>query len=487
MASPQDSSRAAPALVGGGGPVASGSGGAAQRGERDLLRRVPPHSVDAEQAVLGGILARPDNLHAIVDILSEEDFYIPAHVTLYRAIIELYKESSPVTLISLRERLIQWGKLDEIGGAAYLGDLGMAVVSGAHAEYYAEIVRNKSLQRRLIDACGEIIGECYSSARPVEDLLETSEQAVFAIAQRRVGRNFSDAKTLVDSCFETMQRLVDVREDCTGVTTGYRMLNQMTGGFQPGNLVIVAARPSVGKTALGICLALNAAVQANTPVAVFSLEMSKEEIIHRMLAAHAKVDMSRLRRPHQLRDEDWARLYDAAEQISRAPIYVDDTGGLSALELRARARRLKSRHGLGLVVVDYLQLMTSGRRIDSREQEVSAVSRSLKALAKEIDAPVVALAQLSRKPEERADHRPLLSDMRESGSIEQDADMIWFIYREAIYANTKPEERPQQDIAEIIIGKQRNGPVGTVRLAYQAPYTAFFDLAPDMPGPSESL
>ena len=484
MATPSDNNAASGSRAGGGAPF-SGRGAGSRNAEADLLRRVPPHSAEAEQAVLSGVLMRPDVLHVVVDILTAEDFYLPAHTAIFAAILDLYRKSAPIDLVTLAEQLRSRGALEEAGGAVYLGELSQAVVSGANAEYYAGIVRDKALQRNLITACSGIIGNCYDASRDVAGLLDESEQAVFAISQRTTGRDFSGSKLLVDSVFEKLEKLAAARDDFTGVTTGYKKLDRLTGGLQPSDLIIVAARPSMGKTAFSMCLALNAAIRQNVSVAVFSLEMSKEQLMQRMLAVRAKVDMSKLRRPYLLTDDDWNNLYAAADVVSRAPIFIDDTPALSTLELRARARRLKAEHDLGLVVVDYLQLMRAGRRTDSRELEISDISRSLKSLAKEMNVPVVALSQLNRKVEERGDKRPMLSDLRESGAIEQDADMIMFVYRDDVYKFTKPADRPLQGIAEIIIGKQRNGPVGVAELTYMSPYTSFEDLEPDMPGPSE--
>ena len=468
-----------------GAPRTSEANDRARTAENDLLRRVPPHSPEAEQAVLGGILMRPQLMHVIVDLIADTDFYLPAHATIFRAFLDLYRKSAPIDLISTAEQLKSNNALEEAGGAVYLADLAQAVVSGANAEYYATIVRDKSLQRGLINACSSIISNCYDASREVGSLLDESEQAVFAISQRTTGRDFTGARELVDSVFENLSKLADSRDVITGVTTGYTRLDKLTAGLQPSDLIIVAARPSMCKTAVSLCMGLNAAIRQGVPVAVFSLEMSKEQLMQRMLAVWGKVDMSKLRRPALLTDADWSNLYAAADVISRAPIYIDDTPALTTLELRARARRLKAEKGLGLVIVDYLQLMRTSRRTDSRELEISDISRSLKGLAKEMNVPVVALSQLNRKVEERGDKRPMLSDLRESGAIEQDADVIMFVYRDDVYKFTKPADRPVQGIAEIIIGKQRNGPVGVAELLYMSPYTAFEDLAPDW-APSET-
>ena len=456
-----------------GAPRTSEGNDRARTAENDLLRRVPPHSPEAEQAVLGGILMRPQLMHVIVDLIADTDFYLPAHATIFRAFLDLYRKSAPIDLISTAEQLKSNNALEEAGGAVYLADLAQAVVSGANAEYYATIVRDKSLQRGLINACSSIISNCYDASREVGSLLDESEQAVFAISQRTTGRDFTGARELVDSVFENLSKLADSRDVITGVTTGYTRLDKITAGLQPSDLIIVAARPSMGKTAFSLCMGLNAAIRQGVPVAVFSLEMSKEQLMQRMLAVWGKVDMSKLRRPALLTDADWSNLYAAVERP-----------GIRHKGLRARARRLKAEKGLGLVIVDYLQLMRTSRRTDSRELEISDISRSLKGLAKEMNVPVVALSQLNRKVEERGDKRPMLSDLRESGAIEQDA-VIMFVYRDDVYKFTKPADRPVQGIAEIIIGKQRNGPVGVAELLYMSPYTAFEDLAPDW-APSET-
>jgi len=448
---------------------------AAERASGDLLRRVPPHSVEAEQAVLAGVFLNPGVMHSIVDMLRKDDFYLPAHQILYDAFLELYRKSTPIDIVTVSEHLKARALLEQAGGAVFLAELTEAVVSGANAAHYAVIVRDKGLQRQLIVACSGIISNCYDASRDVDSLLDESEQSIFAVSQRTTGATFSSTKDLTAKVFERLTKLSKSHEVVTGVPTGYSRLDQLTAGLQPSDLIIVAARPSMGKTAFALNMAMNAAVDDNIPVCVFSLEMSMEQLMMRMLAARAHVDASRLRRPASLNDEDWAHLMKAADDLSRAPLFIDDTPALSTLELSARTRRIKSERGIGLVVVDYLQLMRTNRRTDSRELEISDISRSLKALAKEMDIPVVALSQLNRKVEERADKRPMLSDLRESGAIEQDADVILFIYRDDVYKYPKPSERPLAGDAEIIIGKQRNGPVGLVELAFHSAYTVFVD------------
>jgi replicative DNA helicase len=445
---------------------------ALDRASGDLLRRVPPHSVEAEQAVLAGVFLNPDVMHSIADMLQKDDFYLPAHQILYDAFLELYRKSVPIDIVTVSEQLKTRSLLEQAGGAVFLAELTEAVVSGANAAHYAVIVRDKGLQRQLIAACSGIISNCYDASREVGSLLDESEQSIFAVSQRSTGAAFKSSKDLTAKVFDRLTKLAKSHEVVTGVPTGYSRLDQLTAGLQPSDLIIVAARPSMGKTSLALNMAMNAALDG-IPVCVFSLEMSMEQLMMRMLAAKARVDASRMRRPAILNDEDWAHLMKAADDLSRAPLFIDDTPSLSTLELRARTRRLKAERDIGLVIVDYLQLMRTNRRTDSRELEISDISRSLKALAKEMHVPVIALSQLNRKVEERGDRRPVLSDLRESGAIEQDADVILFIYRDDVYKYQKLAERPPVGDAEIIIGKQRNGPVGTVELTYHSVYTSF--------------
>ncbi len=442
----------------------------------DLLRRVPPHSVEAEQAVLGGIFLRNNVFHSIVDLVISEDFYIPSHSIIFAAFVELYRRSAPIDLVSVATYLQDNNNLEAAGGSVYLAELASKVVSGANAEYYATLVRDKALQRSLITVCADIIGNSFDTSRDVNSLLSESEQAVFAVADRTSsGKKFKSSKDLIAEVFEELTMRMERNESVTGVTTGYTRLDSLTAGLQPSDLVIVAARPSMGKTAFALNMAMRAAVQDNVPVAIYSLEMSMEQLMMRMLCSWGKVNLADVRRGF-LEQDAWNRLYAAADVLGKAPIFIDDSPSLTPMELSARTRRLKAEAGVGMVMVDYLQLMRSAKRTDSREQEISDISRSLKALAKEMDIPVVALSQLNRKLEERGDKRPLLSDLRESGAIEQDADVIMFIYRDEVY--NKNPDNPAKGTAEIIIGKQRNGPVGMATLAYVAPFTAFEDLEP---------
>ncbi len=447
----------------------------------DLLRKSPPQNLEAEQAVLGGVFLKNSLFHSLVDIVTPEDFYSPSHQAIFQAFIDLYAKNSPIDLVTTTDHLTQAGKLDEIGGPVYLAELADSPVSAANALHHARIVRDKSVLRRLIDASSKIISDCYE-AQDVDALLDESEKSIFEIAEAKTQSTYLSSKELVDKVFDQLTMRYENKSAVTGIATHYHKFDEMTSGLQKSDLVIVAGRPSMGKTAFALNVALRAAVKSNTPTAVFSLEMSMEQLMTRLLACQGMVELSRLRSGF-LDDSDWGKLQDAADVLSRTPIYIDDTPALSTLELRARCRRLKAEKNLGLVVVDYLQLMRSSRNIDSREQEISDISRNLKALAKELDIPVIALSQLNRKVEERTNKRPMLSDLRESGAIEQDADVIIFLYREEFYS--KKDDNPKAGIAEIIIGKQRNGPVGELELAFLKKFTLFENLSVT-PYPSES-
>ncbi len=447
----------------------------------DLIRNMPPQNLEAEQAVLGGVFLSNNLLHSIIDILVEEDFYSPAHQIIFRSFLDLYRKNVPVDLVTVHDELEKSGQLESVGGAVYLASLTEAVASASNAHYYAQIVKEKAIRRHLIRSATEIIAQSFEPFTDVSDLLDSSEQKIFAISESRTRQVFRSSKELVSDVFELLQKRVARKELVTGVPTGYHSLDELTAGLQPTDLIIIAARPSMGKTAFALNVAMRSAVGHNVPTAIFSLEMSMEQLMMRMLCSWGKVNLKNLRTGY-INDEDWKRLYDSADFLSKAPIYIDDTPALSSLELRARCRRLKSEKNLELVIVDYLQLMRASRRIDSREQEISEISRSLKALAKEINVPVVALSQLNRKVEERTNKRPVLSDLRESGAIEQDADLIIFLYRDDAY--NKKEDNPRKGIAEIIVGKQRNGPVGKVDLAFLERFTAFENLT-DIPPPSE--
>ncbi|NMC48904.1 MAG: replicative DNA helicase [Desulfovibrio sp.] len=448
----------------------------------DLLRKVPPQNLDAEKAVLGGVLLKNSVLFSLIDLVGEDDFYSPVHKTIYRAFLDLSRKNSAIDMVTLADELAKAGRLEEIGGPLYLAELAQSTVGAANALHHARIVREKSVQRRLIGAATDIITRCFEATQDVNQLLDESEQAIFSIADAKTVQGVKSSKELVAAVFEQIEQRMESKELVTGVPTGYYQFDEYTAGLQPSDLIIIAGRPSMGKTAFALNVAMRSSAMHGVPTAIFSLEMSMEQLMQRMLCSWAKVDLSRLRRG-RLDDDDWARLYEAANNLSPAPIFIDDTAALTTMEMRARCRRLKAEHGLGLIVVDYLQLMRASRFIDSREQEISDISRSLKALAKELNVPVVALSQLNRKVEERGDKRPMMSDLRESGAIEQDADVIIFLYRAAAYKR-KEELTPEDNVAEIIIGKQRNGPTGMVKLTFFKEFTAFENLS-DIPPPSE--
>lgn len=445
---------------------------ALDRASSALLRKVPPHSIEAEQAVLGGIFQSNSAFHNIVDVLTPEAFYSPAHGLIFKAMMELFDTNKPIDLITTSNNLETMGKLDEVGGALYLAELADSVVSAGNAEHHAKIVRDKSILRRLIDISGSIISDCFQN-QDVEEVLNTSEKKIFEIAQAKADSNMLPSDRLVVNVFQELQAKFDNKSVVTGIQTHYTDFDEKTAGLQRSDLIIIAGRPSMGKTAFALNVALRAAARSETPTVVFSLEMSMEQLMTRLLAVQGKVPLSNLRTGF-LDDQDWLNLYDAGDVLTKAPIFIDDTPALSTMDLQARCRRLKAEHGLGLIVVDYLQLMRSSAKPDSREQEISDISRTLKALAKELDVPVIALSQLNRKVEERTDKRPMMSDLRESGAIEQDADIIIFLYRDAAY--NKSEDNPYKNEAEIIIAKQRNGPTGTVKLFFQKEYTLFENL-----------
>ncbi len=451
--------------------------------DQALLRKVPPQNLEAEQAVLGGVFLRNSILNSLIDILEEGDFYSPVHSMIYGAFLDLYRKSVPVDLLTVSEELKKKGRLETIGGPAYLTLLTESVVSASNALNYAQIVRDKSVRRQLIQQSTTIIDQAFDSGEETGTLLDQAEQSIFSVSAGRAGANFKTSHELVYQVFEQLEQRFEQQELITGVPTGYAKFDEITAGLQKTDLIIIAGRPSMGKTAFGLNIAMRSSIMHNVPAAVFSLEMSMEQLMMRMLCSWGKVDLSRMRSGF-LQDDDWYRLYQAAEALAGAPILIDDTPSLDPIELRARCRRLKGEKGLGLVIVDYLQLMHSSSRKDSREQEISHISRNLKALAKEVDVPVIALAQLNRKVEERTNKRPMLADLRESGAIEQDADLIVFLYRDEVY-NTS-QDNPERGTAEIIVGKQRNGPTGMAKLKFFNYCTAFENLA-QTPEPSESL
>ncbi|UCD71186.1 MAG: replicative DNA helicase [Syntrophobacterales bacterium] len=433
----------------------------------DSLHKVPPQNTEAEQSVLGGILMENEALNRVVEILNSDDFYRESHRKIFNSMIALSEKNEPSDLITLTNELKYQNLLEEIGGASYLTSLIDSVPTAANIEYYAKIVKEKSILRKLIQASTEIITQSYEDRGDVDGFLDDAERLIFQISEHRVRPSFYPIKEIIKEGFKTIERLYEKKELITGIPSGFKDLDRKTAGFQPSDLIIVAGRPAMGKTAFCLNVAQYAAIEGKIPAAIFSLEMSKEQLALRMLCSEAEVEGQMLRSGF-LSESDWPKLTLAAGNLSEAPLFIDDTPAITNLEIRAKARRLKAEHGLGLLIVDYLQLMRS-RRAERREQEISEISRSLKALAKELSIPVIAISQLSRKTEDRPNRRPQLADLRESGAIEQDADVILFIYREELYK----QETPNKGIAEIIIGKQRNGPTGKVDLAFIDKFTTF--------------
>ena len=442
---------------------------------RDLsLQKVPPQSIEAEQSILGSILIDNDTLFDIMDMLSDENFYRAAHRKIYRGIVALFEKNEPIDLITLTNILNKQNELDAVGGAAYLAELVDQVPVAANAVQYAKIVREKAILRNLISSASHIATRCYEDGGDVDEVLDFAESAIFEISEKKISPSFYPLSEIITDSFKTLESRSEHRELITGVPTGFHGLDSLTSGLQPSDLIIIAGRPSMGKTALALNIAQNAAVNEGTPTAIFSLEMSKEQLAIRLLCSRAQVDSFRLRTGF-LNKEDWGKLTRAAGSLAESSIYIDDSPAISALEIRAKARRLKMDKKLELIIIDYLQLMKGRSSAERREIEISEISRSLKALAKELNIPVIALSQLNRKVEERQNKRPMLSDLRESGAIEQDADVIAFIYRDEVY--NQSEDNPNKGIAEVIVAKQRNGPTGSVQLAFLSTYTRFEDLA----------
>jgi replicative DNA helicase len=434
---------------------------------------VPPQNLEAEESVLGAMMLSPGAIGAVSEILDGGDFYRESHAKIYRAAVGLYARGEPVDAITLVDELEERGELEDVGGRLRVHELAALVPAAANAAHYARIVREVATLRGLIRTGQEIARLGWERPGEVQELVDRAEQILFDLSQDRVTTEFSHIESLLKDSFERITQLYEAGAEVTGVPSGFRELDRLTSGFQPGNLVIVAARPSMGKSALGLCMAANLAVREGIPVGIFTLEMSKSEVTQRLMCSEAKVESQRLR-TGKLAIDDWPRLTAACDKLAKAPLYVDDTGSINLMEIRSKARRLKSREPtLGLILIDYLQLMTSGVTVENRVQEVSQISRSLKVLARDLDVPIVAMSQLSRAVEQRHDKRPILSDLRESGSIEQDADLVMFIYRDEYYN----EESDQQGMAEVALAKHRNGPTDTIKLSFLKRYAKFSDLA----------
>ena len=439
--------------------------------------KVPPHSLEAEQAVLGGVLLAEHGFEEIADRVSEEDFYREDHRLVYRAINALNEAGSPLDAVTVTEWFEANGLIDRVDGGAYVAQLANSTPSAANIKAYADIVREKSILRALIDVGTLITSNAFGSeGRNSRELLEDAERAIFAIAERgqRAGQGAVTVQETLDLAFERIQELVEKKGDITGIPTGFLDLDRKTAGMQDSDLVIVAGRPAMGKTTLAMNIAENAAIKSGVPVAVFSMEMSSLQLVMRLFSSLGQIEQGRLR-TGKLDDMDWPKLTSAMNLLRRSDIFIDETPALSPGELRARARRLKRKHGIGMIVIDYLQLMQVPGNSENRANEIAEISRSLKALAKELHVPVIALSQLNRSLEQRPNKRPVMADLRESGSIEQDADLILFIYRDEVYN----EDTPHKGKAEIIIGKHRHGATGTVELMFQGPWLRFANLAPD--------
>ncbi len=439
------------------------------------IEKLPPQDIEAEQAVLGSCMLDPNAAMKVVEILpNASDFYRESHQTIYNAILELMEKGEAVDLLTVSSLLKNKGKFEQVGGSSYLTALTDVMPTTANVEYYANIVREKSILRSLIYAGTSIAEMGFNEEEDASDLLDRAESLIFKIAQERITAQFESLEKVLYGVYNKISELYSRKAHVTGVSTHYKKIDFLTAGLQPSDLIILAARPGMGKTALALNIALNVATQDKKPVAIFSLEMSKEQLAQRLLCAYANIDGNRLRTGF-LGEADWPKLTKALNDLNDAPLYIDDTPNLSVLEMRSKARRLKKNHGLDLLVIDYIQLIRSTSRIENRALELSAISRQLKGLAKELNVPVLCLSQLSRKVEDRTDKRPLLSDLRESGAIEQDADVVMFIYRPAYYKR-KDDDEITDNTAEIIIAKQRNGPQGVAKLGFLSQYTKFVEL-----------
>jgi replicative DNA helicase len=439
------------------------------------LQKVPPHNIEAEQSILSAILIENNTLPEVLEILSDQDFYREAHRKIFKAMVELFERNEPADLVTLTNLLKERGQLGSLGGASYLAELVDTVPMAVNAAHYAKIVQEKASLRRLIEQAASITTRCFEDKGDVEEILDFAERSIFDISENKIKPSFYVLGDILTDTYKAVEEAYENKVLVTGVPTGFRGLDEKTSGLQPGDLIVIAGRPSMGKTALALNIARNASLETGEPAAIFSLEMSKEQLSLRMLSAEARIDSSRMRGGF-LSERDLARINRAAGALYDIPIYIDDSPAISALEIRAKTRRMKMDKGVGLVVIDYLQLMRGRASAERRDLEISEISRSLKALAKELNLPVVALSQLNRKVEDRTNKRPVLSDLRESGAIEQDADVILFIYRDEVYH--KEEDNPNKGIAELILAKQRNGPIGAVKLAFLETYTRFEDLAP---------
>ena len=433
-----------------------------------MEQRIPPQNVEAEQAVLGAMMLEHNAVVAAMEKLRPGDFYREVHRTIFEAMEHLHHDNKEVDVITLPEELRRMKKLDDVGGLEYILSLPNLVATAANIEYHANIVAEKALARNIITTCTELTSEAYDGEKEPEDLLDDAERRILQISESKRRGDFAPVGVVVEETLDKITKLYENKAGIAGLPTGFRDLDRLTSGLQPSDLILVAARPSMGKTAFTLNIAQNVGVKQHKTVAFFSLEMSQEQLVQRLLC---HIDSQKLRTGQLNSDDEWTKLTDACDKLYQAPIYIDDTPGISVTEMRSKARRLKAEHGLDLIIVDYLQLM-QGRSSESRQQEISEISRSLKALARELKVPLIALSQLSRSVESRQDKRPMLSDLRESGALEQDADIVSFLYREDYY----DKETENQHITEIILAKHRNGPVGSVKLYFKGEYTLFLNL-----------
>ncbi|ACZ32349.1 replicative DNA helicase [Xylanimonas cellulosilytica DSM 15894] len=434
--------------------------------------RTPPQDVNAEMSVLGGMLISKDAIADVVETIRGNDFYRPAHETVYDSIIDLYGRGEPADAITVADELRRRGELDRIGGAAFLADLVAGVPTAANAGYYARIVRERAVLRRLVEAGTRIVQLGYArEGGDVDDIVNNAQAEIYAVTERRTTEDYHPLAEIIGGTMDEIEAAGNRKEGMTGVPTGFADLDRLTNGLHPGQMIVIAARPAIGKSTLAIDFARSASIKNGQTSVVFSLEMGRNEITMRLLAAEARVHLQKLRNGN-MADDDWQKLAKVMGKVSEAPLFIDDSPNMSLMEIRAKARRLKQRHDLKLIVIDYLQLMSSGKRVESRQQEVSEFSRALKLLAKELEVPVIALSQLNRGPEQRQDKKPAMSDLRESGSIEQDADMVILLHREDAYE----KESPRAGEADLIVAKHRNGPTDTITVAFQGHYSRFVDM-----------
>ncbi|WMM24677.1 replicative DNA helicase [Tissierella sp. MB52-C2] len=439
--------------------------------ETALIGRVPPHSLEAEQSVLGAMILNKEAINTAIEIIRPDDFYKEANKEIFESILVLFNKNEPVDLITLSEELKRRGTLENIGGVTYLANISSSIATTANVKYYCKIVEEKSILRRLINSCDDVIAKSYENSDEVNTIIEKAEKSIFDITQGRHREGFSPISEVLLDSFSQIEERAANQGTLTGLTTGFIDLDNKLSGLQKSDLVLLAARPSMGKTAISVNIVTNAALKASASVAVFSLEMSKEQLVQRMISATAHVDLQKII-SGRLEEEEWLQVINSMGPLSQANVFIDDTPGISLMEMKAKCRRLKIEKGLDLVMIDYLQLMQLEGKQESRQQEISTISRGLKALAKEMDCPVIALSQLSRAPELRTDHRPILSDLRESGAIEQDADVVLFLYRDDYYN----EDSEKKNIGEVIIAKHRNGPTGSIELVFKKEFTKFVNM-----------